>query len=122
MSKKEVVITDLINGLMALEPADLSYILKQASLITATRFYVGTDALPMDAENSDEYLRLSDYVLIDVDGKRETFVVGRVHFNYAETGELTSKWWVVPDDLREYVQDPETVRWTFLDLAKYDKK
>jgi hypothetical protein len=63
--------------------------------------------LPPRDENEDD---LSDYVLIDMDGKRENFFVGYYNFSigswYTRHGEVI---------------DLDHMRWTFLNLAKYEK-
>lgn len=57
---------------------------------------------------------ISDEVLIDLDGKRENFVVGCWHFSH---GKLEG-WWRVPE-FHESSLDEKNMRWSYLPLAKY---
>lgn len=65
--------------------------------------------LPPRDENEED---LSDYVLIDTDGKRENFFVGYYDFSI--------KHWDIRGRDSEEI-DLEHMRWTFLNLAKYEK-
>lgn len=63
----------------------------------------------------------SDLVLIDLDGNRETFVTGCYHFPCTLDGERTGGWWRV-DEFWQSSLDEKNMRWSYLPLARYEKK
>lgn len=71
----------------------------------------------VDESVSDDVSKVSDLVLIDVDGKRETFVTGCWHYPSSEDKE---GWWRVDEDFTTSIE-PDNMRWSYLSLAKYDK-
>jgi hypothetical protein len=68
----------------------------------------------VDDSLTDEAGTVSDYVLIDCDGKRETFVVGCWHQG------VNGNFWSVDSD-HEGSVEPENMRWSYLPLAKYER-
>jgi hypothetical protein len=64
---------------------------------------------------------ISDRVLIDIDGKRETFAVGCYHFPYTMDGDLTEGFWSVGEFYQSSL-DEEAMRWSYLPLARYGNK
>jgi len=70
----------------------------------------------IDFYGEGEEGNISDPVLIDIDGKRETFVVGKYFFSFKDQ---IGGW-----DVGEFYQsslDMKNMRWSYLQLAKYDK-
>jgi len=61
----------------------------------------------------------SDDVLIDLDGQRKNFVVGRYMFPYTLDGEHSDGWWLVPEFYQDSL-DLENMRWSYLPLARYE--
>jgi hypothetical protein len=70
----------------------------------------------LDKDISDDHQHISDLVLIDIDGKRETFVTGKWHSKPDGTGG----WWAVDPHFESSI-DHDNMRWSYLPLAKYDK-
>ncbi len=71
---------------------------------------------PVDFDGEGEEGNISDPVLIDIDGKRETFVVGKYFFPFKS---VKGNWDV--GDFYETTLDLKRMRWSYLDLAKYKK-
>lgn len=68
-------------------------------------------------ETGGEEPETSDLVLIDVDGYRKTFITGVWHFDFKDE----KGWWRVDEEYRSAI-NPEHMRWSYLPLARYDKK
>lgn len=64
---------------------------------------------------------LSDYVLIDLDGKRETFDIGCYHYPYTLDGVYTEGWWSV-GEFKQSALEPNNMRWSYLPLKRYEKE
>jgi len=60
---------------------------------------------------------ISDEVLIDLDGNQKDFVVGCWHFPHGKS----EGFWRVPEFYESSLQD-ENMRWSYLPLAKYEKR
>jgi len=71
----------------------------------------------IDPSIDDEDGAISDDVLIDVNGKRETFVTGCWHFPH----EGEDGWWRVDEDYKNSLE-PDNMRWSYLPLVKYEKR
>jgi hypothetical protein len=69
-----------------------------------------------DHDGQGEEPDISDLVLIDVDGNRETFVTGKWHFPFKKH----NGWWQTDADFESSI-DPDNMRWSYLPLAKYEK-
>lgn len=79
--------------------------------------WFGNDVKPRpDGEDTNgEEAEVSDLVLIDIDGKRETFVTGKWFYPFMEH----AGWWLVDEHYMSALTD--NLRWQYLNLAKYDK-
>lgn len=80
-------------------------------------WFSNDDVPPIDFDGEGEEGNISDPVLIDIDGKRETFVVGKYFFPFR--GRQGG--WDV-GDFYQSALDLDHMRWSYLDLAKYKKK
>lgn len=76
----------------------------------STVYYGATDTPPSIGENEG----YSDDVLIDIDGYRKHFSIG--YYDY------DNKRWFIRDEESRPDLDLEHMSWTYLPLAKYDKK
>jgi hypothetical protein len=71
----------------------------------------------VDFSGESEEGDISDLVLIDIDGKRDIFVTGKWHFPFKDR----EGWWQTDEDFEDAIV-PEFMRWSYLPLAKYDKR
>lgn len=71
---------------------------------------------PDGEDTNGEEAEISDLVLIDIDGKRETFVTGKYFYPFGDT----EGFWSVDDHFSSAL-DLENMKWQYLPLAKYDK-
>lgn len=72
---------------------------------------------PDGEDTNGEEREISDLVLIDIDGKRETFVTGKYFYPF----EDNEGFWSVDEHFTTAL-DEEHMKWQYLPLAKYDKK
>lgn len=63
---------------------------------------------------------LSDYVLIDLDGKRNDYAIGCYHYPYTLDGVYTDGWWSV-DEFKQSALEVHNMRWSYLPLKRYEK-
>lgn len=81
--------------------------------------WFGNDVKPEpDGEDTNgEECEISDLVLIDIDGKRETFVTGKYFYPFGDA----EGFWSVDTHYTSAI-DEEHMKWQYLPLARYDKK